>query len=396
VTGDEQAAREWRASVYLEQGTAAVTHLTLAFQAAIDEAYNVTVTWATREVTGDGGVISWDENGVLRLEFTKRANIVSDKTGVSWLLQPAGPSPNTGTVYASMPQLESVGLDYAQFYKRTGNNPLNWTPTRAQIAEEILYSAGYEPQDLELLSWAAFDEANPELAGLHMHDDVKKSQTVERAIAPNGMLVDSRRGLLRLLDSTLNPRDDLDSDAPRLLEGDCSENWDLEPVKPAWRVRIGYLPVENPLNTGQVLGAAEAQLTGLLTQPYRFVEAVDRGAAKIAGARDITYHSQIVVEADAIALAERMLMFHRQPRAIVALKPQALIRDAMDRVYFSSQRYGLHNAGTFLFADGSVVQYDDNADVEKANPDEGTPGLVVKFADNPGSERVRSEMSLLI
>jgi hypothetical protein len=34
--------------------------------------------------------------------------------------------------------------------------------------------------------------------------------------------------------------------------------------------------------------------------------------------------------------------------------------------------------------------------VEKANPDEGTPGLVVKFADNPGSERVRSEMSLLI
>jgi hypothetical protein len=263
-----------------------------------------------------------------------------------------------------------------------------------EIIEEILTQhMGYASGDLVSGTVAAYDAEFNYAVGIYIDGELDKSrsQAVSELLEPLGFLVFERQTGKMKLGWVEEP---YDSTADPSIAFDESDIKDLSftMLSPAWRILVGYRPMDRPLGHGDILAAAGDAAKNRHAQPYRWVEKVDLGVKKhFKDAVELRFKTRFWTRAAAEVMAGKCMTTFRQQRRYtdMTVTNKVFQYDLGDVVSIGWPRYGFISDGDWEFEDGEPIQFDDDANVTKENPAVGLPGLVVGFVDNPGSGEFR-------
>jgi hypothetical protein len=158
-------------------------------------------------------------------------------------------------------------------------------------------------------------------------------------------------------------------------------------LRPVWRVKLGYAPVEQKIELRDFAGAVTESEIARQSNEYRWVEEFDEGVAELHKADELEIETRFSQKADARAVALEMLRLYGKPRDIleVRLSNKFMRYDIGDVIQLAWPRYDIVDDGFILNEDGDKVLAETGDGILKEEDAAGSKYLCVGYVDNPAS-----------
>lgn len=213
---------------------------------------------------------------------------------------------------------------------------------------------------------------------------VKRKTFLEAMLAPLGFFYRSRDGRFRVGWVKHPAEETVDLALEEKVIKGVSRKATL---RPAWRVRIGYEPVERPVGLQSFAGAVTQSEIARQSNEYRWVEALDEGILDLHKAGEMEIPTRFIQRADAQALADECLKLYGRQRDIleVKLNHKWLRYDIGDIVSLQWPRYDIVDDGDILLESGDSLLMETADTLIKEEDAAGTNYMVVGYVDNPSA-----------